>query len=233
MCLSTISNSNGGCAQYERSLIPTQGNIAMPTTPHFTQKQQLIAYMLLLLIISGAFIWFVFIPYNTEITQLEKEVLALVNDIQVHRTMARHLEELKRENLLLNEKLATLTKQFPHEAEVEVFLKQVSELGEKTGLTFKLWKPLPKQVHASGLYTEVPVDVEVFGEYHALGVFFDRISQLPRIINWKNLKMGNVKLENNRAMIETGFVATAFASAIAKGAVAAEPEKKPAFEGTL
>jgi len=205
---------------------------------HLTSTQRAIGALLGVLILLGAFVWFVFIPNNDEISRLEETIAGLQNDINIRRVMVRHLEELKVENRLLEERLALLQKKFPTEAEVEVFLKQVSDLGEKAGLNFKLWKPSERRVHPSGLYLEVPVAVEVSGEYHSLGVFFDQISHLPRIVNWADLKMGNAKLDKNRVMIETSFVATAFAT-VPAGAELPPPEeekakrKKPAFEGTL
>ena len=205
---------------------------------HLTQVQKAIAALLATLILLGLFVWFVFIPNNDEISQLEETIAGLQNDINIRRVMVRHLEELKVENRLLEERLALLQKKFPSEAEVEVFLKQVSDLGEKAGLNFKLWKPSERRVHPSRLYLEVPVAVEVSGEYHALGIFFDQISHLPRIVNWSDIKMGNAKLDKNRVMIETSFLATAFATVPAGAEPAAAEEKKgkpkkPAFEGTL
>ncbi len=203
---------------------------------HLTNTQRAVAALLGLLILLGGFVWFVFIPNNDEISRLNATIAELQNDINVRRVMVKHLEELKVENLLLENRLAVLQKKFPTEAEVETFLKQVSDLGEKAGLNFKLWKPSPRRVHASRLYLEVPVAIEVSGEYHSLGIFFDQISHLPRIVNWADIKMGNAKLDKNRVVIETSFLATAFASVPA----GAEPppseeerQKKPAFEGTL
>ena len=206
---------------------------------HLTQIQKVVIALLGVLVILGAFVWFVFIPNSDEISRLEATIAELRNDINVRRVMVRHLEELKVENLLLENRLAVLQKKFPSEAEVETFLKQVSDLGEKAGLNFKLWKPSERRVHVSRLYLEVPVAVEVSGEYHSLGIFFDQISHLPRVINWADIKMGNAKLDKNRVMIETSFLATAFAS-VPAGAEPPSPEeekqkkqKKPAFEGTL
>jgi len=203
---------------------------------HFTQIQRAVAALLGLLVILGLFVWFVFIPNNDEISRLEATIAQLRNDINIRRVMVQHLEKLKVENGRLEDRLAVLQKKFPSEAEVEVFLKQVSDLGEKAGLNFRLWKPSERRVHASRLYLEVPVAVEVSGEYHALGIFFDQISHLPRIVNWADIKMGNAKLDKNRVMIETSFLATAFAT-VPAGAEPppseAEKQKKPAFEGTL
>jgi len=202
----------------------------------FTPIQRAIAALLGVLVLLGLFVWFVFIPNNDEISRLEGDIAGLQNDINIRRVMVRHLKELKVENQLLEGRLAVLQKKFPSEAEVETFLKQVSDLGEKAGLNFKLWKPSARRVHASRLYLEVPVAIEVSGEYHSLGIFFDQISHLPRIVNWADIKMGNAKLDKNRVMIETSFLATAFATVPA----GAEPppseeekQKKSAFEGTL
>ncbi len=196
---------------------------ALETLKGLTVKQRFLACVLILMTILGAFVWFVFIPYSDEIAQLQGGISTLAKEVNVHQIKTRHFEELKRENAELQQTLAKLREQFPPEAEVEIFLKQVSELGEKTGLNFKLWKPSEKKRHPSGLYTEVPVVVEVAGEYHALGLFFDKINKLPRIINWSNLKMGSAKTDESRVLIQTSFLATAFAAA---GDAPPSPPKK-------
>ncbi len=179
---------------------------------NLTNTQKFVSLVLVIVIISGAFVWFVFIPKSGEISTLNGEIAALNNDINIHRIKVKRLDELIKENKELQFQLATLKEQLPPEAEVEILLKQVSELGGRTGLDFKLWRPAEKRPNASGLYVEIPVNVEVAGAYHSLGVFFDKISKLPRIINVSNIRMGNSKLEKNKVLIQTSFSATAFAS---------------------
>ena len=184
-----------------------------------TNTQKFISLFLVIVIISGAFLWFIFIPKSSEISQLNVEMAALNNEIIIHRTKVRRLDELKKENMDLQRQLASLKQQLPPEAEVEILLKQVSELGGRTGLDFKLWRPVEKKQSPSGLYVEIPVSVEVAGGYHALGVFFDKISKLPRIINVSNIRMGTPKTQQNRVFIQTSFSATAFASVEEKATV--------------
>lgn len=179
---------------------------------NLTNTQKFVSLVLVIVIISGAFVWFVFIPKSGEISTLNGEIAALNNDINIHRIKVKRLDELIAENRQLQLQLASLKEQLPPEAEVEILLKQVSDLGGRTGLDFKLWRPADKKPGASGLYVEIPVDVEVAGAYHALGVFFDKISKLPRIINVSNIRMGSSKLEQNKVLIQTSFSATAFAS---------------------
>jgi type IV pilus assembly protein PilO len=195
----------------------------------------------------AAFVWFIYIPQNAEIASLEQQIAQINNEIAVNQAKARRLEELKRENAELAKQLALLKEQLPPESEVATLLKQVSDLGIKTGLDFKLWKPSDRRPGASGLYTEIPVEVEVAGNYHAVAAFFDRIGKLPRIVNVSGLKMANGKLDRDRLMIQTTFRATAFAAlddAAASGAAqgpagnkrtaaprGAPPPKKPGGTG--
>ncbi len=162
--------------------------------------------------IIGIFIYFIYIPKNNEMTALNGEMEKLDADIRFNEAKAARIEELKRENIKLQKQLADLKDQLPPEAEVAPLLKQVSDLGIQTGLRFKLWKPTDKKPNSSGLYIEIPVNVEVAGGYHAVATFFDRIGHLPRIVNIANLKMSSAKSEGGRMMIQTTFDAVAFAA---------------------
>jgi type IV pilus assembly protein PilO len=177
-----------------------------------TNTQKFVSLSLVLAIVLIAFVWFIWIPKNDQISQLNTEMGGLNNEINIHRTKVRRLDELKKENMELQRQLALLKEQLPPEAEVEILLKQVSELGGRTGLDFKLWRPVEKKRSPSGLYVEIPVNVEVAGGYHSLGVFFDKISKLPRIINVSGIRMGTPKTQQNKVFIQTSFSATAFAS---------------------
>ncbi len=189
-------------------------DINAETLKNLTNTQKFVALALVIVILVGGFVWFVFIPKNNEIARLEEEVSGLNNAINIHRIKVRKLGLLKKENKALQVKLTTLKEQLPPEAEVEVLLKQISELGGKTGLDFKLWRPATKVKDPSGLYIRIPVNIEVAGGYHALAVFFDKISHLPRIVNVSNIKMTAPREDKNKEeiIIQTSFSATAFAS---------------------
>ncbi|MFQ5597716.1 MAG: type 4a pilus biogenesis protein PilO [Nitrospiria bacterium] len=191
---------------------------------NLTNKQKLIILSLLVAVTAAAFLWFVWIPKNDEIARVERELSNLNSSINIQRVKVRRLPELKKEHRALQRQLAEQKEQLPSEAEIEILLKQVSELGGKSGLDFKLWKPAPKKEDASGLYIEIPVNIEVVGGYHSVGTFFDQISKLKRIINVSDIKMSSPKLQQNQVKIRTVFSATAFAS-MEKGSAAGAPSK--------
>lgn len=187
-------------------------DIQLDTLKNLSNKQKLIAFSLFIAVTAGAFIWFVFIPKSDEIAKIEREISNLNEEINVHRVKVRRLDELKRENRALQRQLEEQKEQLPSEAEIEILLRQVSELGGRSGLDFKLWRPGPRKVNDSGLYMEIPVSVEVAGGYHSVGVFFDKISKLKRIINVSNIRMASPEMKSDRIEIQTHFSATAFAS---------------------
>lgn len=174
--------------------------------------QKFAAIGLVAVIIVALFFYFLYIPKNNQIAALQTDIAKLQNDISVNDTKARRLDELTRENAELERQLAEKKEQLPPEAEIASLLKQVSDLGLRTGLDFKLWKPGAKKSNESGLYAEIPVDVEVAGGYHTTAMFFDRISKLPRIVNIGDLHMSTPKAEKGRLVVQTTFVATAFAA---------------------
>lgn len=177
--------------------------------------------LLPVIIIVPLFYFFVYSPKNQTIGRLEKDISKLNNDINVSSIKAAQLDELKKKNILLQAKLKELKEQLPEEKEVSSLLKEVSDLGAKSGLNILYWKPGPRKTDPSGLYEEIPVKVDAEGGYHDLGVFFSHISRLSRIVNIKDIKMGNVKIERGSPIIQASFTATTFATV-----TPAEVEKK-------
>jgi type IV pilus assembly protein PilO len=175
-----------------------------------TTKQRAGALGCAMAMMLGLFGWYVFIPKSKVISQMQEEVSGLNTDINVRRTKARRLEALRAEYAVLRRQLVELEKQLPPESEVEFLLKQVSDLGERNGLLVKLWRPEPRRPNASGIYTEIPMRVEMNGGYHSVGSFFEKISEMPRIVNISGIKVSGAKKEDGRFSVETSFLATTF-----------------------
>ncbi len=176
-----------------------------------TTRQKTISFSALLGLLLGLFMWYVFVPKSAEVARQEEEISVLNTEINIRQTKARRLEELKKEYHILKLQLVVLEKRLPPEAEVEILLKQVSELGERNGLLVKLWKPGERRLSPSGIYTEIPMAVEVNGGYHSLGSFFEKVSELHRIVTISNIRMGGADTASGRFSIETSFLATTFA----------------------
>ncbi|MBI3932634.1 MAG: type 4a pilus biogenesis protein PilO [Acidobacteria bacterium] len=59
-------------------------------------------------------------------------------------------------------------------------------------------------------YQEWPINVEIEGTYHNLGMFLDRVSRLSRLVNVGNLKVKNMSQPKRGRTISVACVATTF-----------------------
>lgn len=174
------------------------------------------------IILGILFTAFIYFPKNNEIKRLGDSIARLNKEIASSEVKAKRLTELKIENARLMARLKELQERLPEEKEVSGLLKQVSDLGIKSGLKILLWRPEAKVADPSGLYVRIPVRVEVLTGYHNLGVFFSHISRLPRIVNISDIRLSPAVREGV-LQLNASFVATTF-SAIAE---APQETKKP------
>jgi type IV pilus assembly protein PilO len=186
---------------------------------------KIIILVLITLIPVVIFYFLVYSPKTKEIKTLEASITKLDNEIASAEVKVRRLDELKAEHEKLKKQLAALEEIMPEEKEVSVLLKQISDLGLTSGLVMVLWKPTSRIQDPEGVYVEIPVQVEVLGGYHDLGVFYSHISRLPRIVNISNIKLTTpkrVKIENQ--LIQAVFTASTF-SALKESEMKQEEEK--------
>jgi type IV pilus assembly protein PilO len=200
-------------------------NLDLKTMPMGVKVGLIIAGLLALSVVAVVFL---ILPKYQEIQRLRTEITKQEDEMAKDRAKAAKLATLKQENDKLKQRLDELKLQLPEEKEVTGLLKQVSDLGIKSGLKIVSWKPEQKKDHPSGIIYEIPVSVELSGTYHDLAIFFSSLTKLTRIVNISDLKMGDPKPEEKTARIKITFKATTF-STIPEAEIAAkakQPEKK-------
>ena len=192
-------------------------------------KTRVVGFFGLLGVLVILFIWQVHIPKNTEIKQLEKDIAGIQVTIKANDEKIRKLDELRVEVKSLEQKLQLLTAQLPPETEVSGLLRQIQNLVSQSGLSLKLWRPDKRRAHPSGLYEEIPINMDLTGGYHDVALFFDRVSKLTRIVNMLNLKMGSATMSKTGNMdIKISCTAMTFSAVEKKPDVAAGPATKKA-----
>lgn len=163
-------------------------------------------------IIAIVVIVFLILPKDKEIKRLNAEITKQENEIAKDQAKAAKLDILKKENERLLSRLEELKQQLPEEREVSGLLRQVSDLGIRAGLRIILWKPEQKKDHPSGIIYEIPVNVELAGSYHNLGVFFSSLTKLNRIVNIGDIKLSDPKPQRSEAILKITFKAVTFSS---------------------
>jgi type IV pilus assembly protein PilO len=198
-------------------------NINMSTLP--TAAKVAIA-LLPSIVIAALVVILLILPKHKEIQKLKVEITKQENDIAKDQVKAAKLATLKAENEKLQRRLDEMKLQLPEEREVSGLLRQVSDLGIKSGLKIILWKPEQKKDHPSGTIYEIPVAVELSGSYHNLGIFFSSLTKLNRIVNIADIKMGSPQPQRGEAIVKINFKAITFSAISDKEAAAKAAEAK-------
>ncbi len=125
------------------------------------------------------------------------------------RAIEQRLPEFEREIAALKQKLGDVQQILPTNSETGELLRWIKNLGDQSNLDLKSFSP--GSLRPVEFYKEFPIEMQIAGKYHDLGLFLDRVSKYSRIINVDNLRMSKAKSKTNlRRSIQASFTATTF-----------------------
>lgn len=182
----------------------------------------------LLVAAGGAFgIEFYFISGTTaDIAARAASLSSLRRDIAQSLVTAKRLPQFRAEVADLEHRLDALKAVLPEQKDVGDLLRRIQTLAAQSNLTIQAFTPQP--IKQQTMYAEWPIVLKIDGTYHNLGLFFDRISKFPRIINITNLKIKARDKQDANVTIDAECTATAFVFTEKPAAPAGKPGAKPA-----
>lgn len=164
-------------------------------------QKKLIALVVVIVVILGLYLYMSYVPKRAEIQTKDDEINRLTNEKAEKEIIAANLDAFKKEYEKLDAKLAQAVKMLPNEREIPELLFSVSNLVEQSGLELEVFEPLPEVPQE--FYAEVPVSINVKGEFTQLAVFLDKLGKLHRIVNLTDLSVTKTDTQAG------GFVALA------------------------
>jgi type IV pilus assembly protein PilO len=144
-------------------------------------QAQLGVFVALSLAGAGAFYWFYERPQQEVITVQARELSNIRGRISKGQATARQLPEFRAQVTELEARLEGLKPILPDERDAGDLLRRVQTLAVQSNLVIRGFKPQPISVKA--MHAEWPISLQLEGNYHNLGLFLDRVSKFPRIIN--------------------------------------------------
>jgi len=129
----------------------------------------------------------------------EKQKIAF----QTKLAQARSLNELRHQKQLVEQQVVKLERQLPNKAEMDALLSDINQAGISRGLQFELFKP--GQVQLRDYFAELPVEIKLSGNFHALAGFTSDIAQLSRIVTLDKINIASVRdgVQNFEAVVRT------------------------------
>ena len=171
----------------------------------------------------AAFYYLHAVPAEQALGAQRQRLAALRVDISQGMSIARQLPQFQAQVSDLQTRLDGLKAILPEEKDFGDLLRSLQTLAVQSNLTIKLFKPAP--VITKELHAEWPINIELEGTYHNLGLFFDRISRFSRIINIGNIAVKAKDKPDQNTSISVACVATTFV--LLDGAKAAAASPKP------
>jgi type IV pilus assembly protein PilO len=168
---------------------------------------QIGAFVAISLAGAGSFYYFYEIPQQAAMEEQAKELSAIRGRISRGQSMARQLPEFRKEIEALEARLNALKPILPDERDVGDLLRRVQTLATQSNLQVRGFKP--QAITTKEMHAEWPISLELEGNYHNLGLFLDRVSKFPRIINIGNLTLEAKSAEDVSAISSMTIAATA------------------------
>jgi type IV pilus assembly protein PilO len=169
---------------------------------------QLGVSLFIALVIGGLFWWQYLSPAMEEEQTKTAQLDTLKREIAALEVTANKLAEFQREVALLEAKLETLKRILPPEKETPDLMRKVQSLASQSSLLIKSFTP--GATVNKEFYQEWPITMTVEGNYHNLGIFFDRVGRLSRLVNIGNIKISSRNDQTVSNTISASCVATTF-----------------------
>ena len=177
----------------------------------------------------AAFYYLYAVPADQALEAQRQKLAALRVDINQGMTIAQQLPQFRAQVADLETRLDGLKAILPDEKDFADLLRSLQTLAVQSNLTIRHFKPAP--VVTRELHAEWPINIELDGTYHNLGLFYDRISRFSRIINIGNMAIKAKDKPDQNTSVSVACVATTFVltePAKNGGTAATPPAGRPA-----
>jgi len=146
------------------------------------------------ILVGGYF--FMVQPTIDKLDRAVREESQLKKDYENKAFQVANLEEYKAQMADMEQSFESILKQLPRDTEVPGLIDDISLAALNNGLDLKVISP-QEQV-ATQFYNELPIDVEVEGDYHELGAFVSSVASLPRIVTLHDFAIDKSSSDDDR-----------------------------------
>jgi len=151
--------------------------------------------------------YFVLADMGKQIDEVRADVEKLRAENREGQAIELKLPEFEQEVANLQRKLGDIQQILPTGTETGDLLRWIKNMTDQSNLDLKTFAP--GGLVAREFYKDFPIDMDVVGRYHDLGIFLDRVSKYSRIINVDNVRM-SANTGGGDKSIRATFTATTF-----------------------
>ncbi len=181
-------------------------------------------YLLLAVLLFALAFFFYFKPQNVKLKALTAERVKVEAEVQNLKQKKRELDKIEADIVAMTAKLKTLEVNIPQRKEIADILRQIQALAYDSRLDVLRFAP-GKEINKD-YYAEWPIPIQVSGNYHNLGAFFDKLSKFARVFTIENFSLKTLNRQTDLNTVSANWTAKTYF--FAEPTAAAAPAKKQA-----
>jgi type IV pilus assembly protein PilO len=157
---------------------------------------------------AGAFWTYYAVPTNEAIATRQATLGQIRTEINRASMTAKRLPEFRKEVATLEMQLDRLRAVLPEQQDVGDLLDRVNTMATQSNL--KVVGFLPQAVTKKAMHVEWPLKLQLEGSYHDMGLFLERVSKFPRIINVADIHLRARENQPSRSSVTADVTAMTF-----------------------
>jgi len=183
-------------------------------------------YIVLAILVFALAFLFYFKPQNDKLKVLTKERVKVEQEVQNLKQKKRELDKIMADIAAMQAKLKTLEVNIPQRKEIADILRQIQALAYDSRLDVLRFAP-GTEVNKD-FYAEWPIPIQVSGNYHNLGLFFDRLSKFARVFTIENFTIKALTKQTDLNTVSANWTAKTYFFPENMPAPKAPAKKQPA-----
>lgn len=160
------------------------------------------------LLVLFAYYLLIVSPRTTRTAELSAHIDEMEQERDKKKFEAEQMPERQKEVDALDKQLKFALTRLPDEKEIPELLSSISNLGRDSGLEILVFRQLPETYQE--FYAEVPVEMQVRGNYHQVAQFLDRVGKLDRIVNVSSIGLKAPKTVDESVQLDVTSRVTTF-----------------------
>jgi type IV pilus assembly protein PilO len=176
-----------------------------------TKKMQQNIIFLVIVAFGLGYVYFKYLlsPLQQKQTDALAQLQKQESKLTEMKRRALELPKLQAEMQMLQDEVAGLEKLLPKDKEVSELLRTVTKTAHNYHLSIMSITPQP--LISQSNYNEIPFQMTVLGNYHAIANFLAEIGQDSRILSSRNINFTSMPAtKDNLATVSANFVLVAY-----------------------
>lgn len=145
-------------------------------------------------IVVGGYFWLLD-PMEQKLDREVRKEAQLKKTFEDKAFQVANLEDYRAQMIEMERNFESILKQLPRDTEVPGLIDDISLSAIDNGLDLKVISP-KKQI-STEFYNELPIDIEVEGDYHQLGAYVSSVASLSRIVTLHDFTITKKSKEND------------------------------------